>query len=98
MKNEGHIYYIIRGSVIEPVEFIKEHPITNICAIKNLNTNEEQYVSTYILYKTKEEACKALISDLEYEIADIQYSIDELEDELHTKERILENLKQEYEI
>lgn len=96
LKNKGQICYIVQDSDIKSVELIKI-TATNICIVKDIETNKEQYIHSILIYDTEEEAYKYLLTNLKYYKEEAEDNIKDLKEEIISINQNIKRLKQKYE-
>lgn len=92
---KGQIVYAISSHDIKPVEFIEETS-TGFIRIKDPNSNINSLTVPYNICNTKEEAYTKLLNDLECDKQEAEETIENLEDEIDTIDKIVRKLKQKY--
>lgn len=88
-------YYLINHDSVKPVEIIKKLPSSSV-KVKDINSGTTFWVSDYNLRKTKEEAYKKILLDLEYDKEYAERAIRDAQQELAITNQAIKKLKQEY--
>ena len=93
---KGQICYIIVSNDIEPAKFIEKCNSWQV-HVKNLENEEEHWISISCVYDTKEQAYTKLLSWLEEDKQEAVGSIEGLKEELDVINKTIRKLKQKYE-